>query len=85
MAEVIALSTDSNVVVTSILVPASVIEVATTANRKARCEASVGQAFKTAPKHAATEHHATADGTASNGPFGTKAKEWVLGCPLAAA
>jgi|WetSurMetagenome_2_1015567.scaffolds.fasta_scaffold850225_1 hypothetical protein len=85
VAEVVALSIDSNVVVTPIPVPASVLELATTANRKARVEASVGQAFKTGQKQAATENHAIADETASNGPFGTKAKEWGPGCPQATA
>lgn len=76
VADVLALSTDSSVVVTPITVPASLIEPATTANRKALVEASVGHAFKTGHKQAATENHAIADGTASNGPFGTNAKEW---------
>lgn len=71
-AEPVALSTDSEVVVTPIPMPASVIELATTGKPG---EASVSKALEAGSKQAAAEDDAIASGAPSNGALGTQAKE----------
>ncbi|MBK8890592.1 MAG: hypothetical protein IPN75_09430 [Dechloromonas sp.] len=73
-AEVVAPSTDSNIVVTPIPMPASVIELATTAKPVVKLRSAKG--IEAGQEQAATENDAIPHGTASNGPVGTQTKEW---------